>query len=99
MPAFLTTTQTGLSKSQRLRLKGIGDAPKFLAGRVLTWARRYPTDRRVPKALYIMIEANGWTKYGCGNNEELRDELEAVLRRRYPDSEWTAKLIESERER
>lgn len=49
--------------------------------------------------LRIMIEANGWTKYGCGNNEEIRDEMIGVLKRRYPDSEWTTKLIESEREK
>jgi len=43
-----------------------------------------------------MIEANGWTKYGCGNNEELRDDMAKYLKKNYPNSEWTAKLIADE---
>jgi hypothetical protein len=39
-----------------------------------------------------VIEANGWTKYGCGNNEELRDELTKLLKARYPSSEFVRKL-------
>ncbi len=97
-PAFLTLQQSQMAQTERNRLKKIGDAPKHLGQNVIDWARRYPTDRRVPEALYIMIEANGWTKYGCGNNEELRDEMTAILKRRYPKSEWTAKLAEEESE-
>ena len=95
-PAFLTAAQSNTAQTERKRLKTIGDAPKFLAEKVLTWARRNPTDRRVPEALYIMIEANGWTKYGCGNNEELRDDLAQLLKARFPNSEWTKRLREDE---
>lgn len=95
-PAFLTAAQSHAAQTERKRIKETGDAPKFLAGKVMTWAKASPTDRRVPEALYIMIEANGWTKYGCGNNEELRDEMAALLKRRYPTSEWTAKLASEE---
>ena len=95
-PPFLTPAQSGSAQAERKRLKALGDAPKFLAEKVMLWAKRSPADRRVPEALYIMIEANGWTKYGCGNNEELRDEMAAVLKTRYPNSEWTKKLAADE---
>ncbi|MEO6051768.1 MAG: hypothetical protein ABIP78_10615, partial [Pyrinomonadaceae bacterium] len=98
-PAFLTAAQSQTAQTERKRLKDIGDAPKFLAARVMDWAKRYPADRRVPEALYIMIQANGWTKYGCGNNEELRDEMAAYLKKHYPNSEWNAKLAADEGER
>lgn len=97
-PAFLTAAQSKLAQSERKRLRDAGDAPKFLAAKVLDWAKKAPADRRVPEALYIMIEANGWTKYGCGNNEDLRNELVALLKKRYPTSEWAAKLVEQEKD-
>lgn len=95
-PAFVTAEQTKAAQAERKRLREIGDAPKFLAERVMAWAKRNPTDRRVPEAIYIMIDANGWTKYGCGNNEDLRDEMAAYLKRRYPGNPWTAKLLADE---
>ena len=95
-PAFLTEAQSQAGQAERQRLKDTGDAPKYLAERVIEWAARNPADARVPEALYIMIEANGWTKYGCGNNEELRSDLIKRLRRSYPRSEWTAKLNQEE---
>ncbi len=91
-PAFLTAAQSKVAQAERTRLREIGDAPKYLGEKVLTWARAYPADRRVPEALFITIEANGWTKYGCGNNEELRDQLTKVLKSRYPSSEYVRKL-------
>jgi hypothetical protein len=93
-PAFLTAQQSRLAQTERKKLSEIGDAPKYLADKVMAWAKRSPLDRRVPEALYIVIEANGWTKYGCGNNEELRDEMSKYLRTRYPGSEWIKKLDE-----
>ncbi len=96
LPSFLTVAQSRTAQSERKRLRDIGDAPKFLAEKVLDWARKYPADRRVPEALYIVIEATGWTKYGCGNNEELRDQMANHLKKRYPNSEWTSKLISEE---
>jgi len=95
-PPFLTAAQSQSAQTERKRLKEIGDAPKFLANKVLDWSKHYPTDRRVPEALYIVIQANGWTKYGCGSNEELKDELATYLRKHYPTSEWTAKLAADE---
>ena len=98
-PAFLTAAQTKIAQVERKRLRDTGDAPKFLAEKVLEWVKRSPTDKRVPEALYIVIEANAWTKYGCGNSEELRAELVALLKKRYPTSEWTAKIVEQEQDK
>lgn len=97
-PAFLTSAQSQTAQTERKRLKQTGDAPKFLAEKVLAWAKRAPNDRRLPEALFIMIGANGWTKYGCGNNEDLQKEMRSLLKRQYPTSEWTAKLIAEEKE-
>jgi hypothetical protein len=97
-PAFVTVEQSKTAQAERRRLKETGDAPKFLAEKVIGWSRLSPVDRRVPEAIYLMIKANGWTKYGCGNNEELRSQMTAYLKKRYPSSQWTAKLKADERE-
>ncbi len=97
-PAFLTPAQAKAAQAERAKLKEIGDAPKFLADKVMAWAKRAPADRRIPEALYIVINANGWTKYGCGNNEELKDEMTKYLKLHYPNSEWTTKLKQEESE-
>lgn len=96
-PKFLTPAQSAAAQNELKRLKTIGDAPKYLATRVLEWAHRSPLDRRVPESLYIVYEANGWDKYGCGGNEDLRGEAENTLKRRYPKSRWTFKLAEVEK--
>ena len=98
-PSFLTAAQSKTAQVERKRLTEIGDAPKFLGGKVLEWAKLAPTDRRVPEALYIMIGANGWTKYGCGNDEEMHGQLVVYLKKHYPSSEWTAKLAADEAEK
>lgn len=98
-PAFLTAAQSQTAQNERKKLKAIGDSPKYLAGKVLAWVKRSPADRRVPEAIYIMIGANGWNKYGCGNNEDLRDDLVKLLKTRYPGNEWTQKMIGDEADR
>jgi hypothetical protein len=97
-PAFLTPVQVQTAQSDRKKLRDIGDAPKWLGNKVLEWAKAAPRDRRVPEALYIVIHANGWTKYGCGNDEGLKTALTAYLRKNYPRNEWTAKLAQEESE-
>jgi hypothetical protein len=97
-PMFLTAAQSQAAQAERKKLKDFGDAPMYLGKKVLEWAKRSPLDKRVPESLYIVYEANGWTKYGCGNNEELKNEIAGVLKRRYPQSEWTQKVLELEKE-
>lgn len=98
-PGYLSESKSRAAQAERKRLRTIGDAPKFLGRKVLAWGRRAASnDDRVPEALYNMIVANGWTKYGCGNNEELRDELIQLLRKKYPESQWTKTLLAEEKE-
>ena len=98
-PKFLTAAQSKTAQAERKRLKDIGDAPKFLGAKVLAWAKAAPLDRRVPEALYIMAHANGWTKYGCGNDEETHDALIAFLKKHFPGNPWTVKLAADESEK
>jgi hypothetical protein len=93
-PSFITAAETQAVERERKILKQIGDAPKFYGGRVLEWARLAPADKRLPESLYIVWAANGWSKYGCGNNIELRQKIAEVLMKRYPDSEWTKRMAE-----
>jgi hypothetical protein len=51
--SFYTAAQTQMAQNERKRIGATGDAPKFLADKVMAWARQYPADRRVPEALYI----------------------------------------------
>jgi hypothetical protein len=97
-PSFLTKAQSDAAQAERARLKKLGDAPQFLGETILQWQKLAPTDKRVPEMLYITYKANGWTKYGCGNNEELRNKIGSVLKTRYPKSKWTAKMTEEETE-
>ncbi len=97
-PKFLTAAQIAAANSEREKLKQIGDAPKYLGEQVLLWAKRSPNDKRIPEALYLLYQANGWTKYGCGNNEELQTQLGDLLKRRYANTEWAQKLINEQAE-
>lgn len=98
-PAFLTQAQSDLAQLERKKLKEVGDAPKFLGDQVLAWAKRAPTDKRVPESLYIVWQANGWTKYGCGSDSEFRQQIGDFLRRKYPNNEWTKKMSAEDWER
>ncbi len=98
-PSFLTAAQKQAASVERKKLIGLGDAPQLLANRVLAWAARSPSDERVPEALYIVHQANGWTKYGCGNNEELQKQISDLMNKRYPNNGWTRKLTEEDTEK
>lgn len=95
-PPFLTAAQKRGAAAERKKLIDLGDAPQILANRVLAWAARSPADPRVQEALFIVHQANGWTKYGCGNNEDLQKQVSDLMNKRYPSSPWTRKLTEEE---
>jgi hypothetical protein len=97
-PSFLTPAQSNAAQAERKKLADLDDAPKFLGEKILEWTRLAPADRRVPESLYIAFEANGWTKYGCGNNEELRAKIGSVLKKKYPQSEYAQKVLDEEKE-
>ena len=97
-PAFLSKAQFDAATAEREKLKAMGDAPKFLAERALSWAKRAPGDKSVPEILYLMHKANGWSKWGCGSNFELQKEIGDLMRLRYPSSPWTKQLLADEAE-
>jgi hypothetical protein len=97
-PTFLTAAQSAKGLAERKKIAEMEDAPKFLANKVLEWQKRSPLDKRIPESLYIVYQANGWTKYGCGNNEDLQQQIGNLMRKRYPNSEWTKKLNSEENE-
>ncbi len=97
-PRFLSAAEATAAQTERAKLAQVGNAPQYLAKRVLAWAKRSPADKRLPEALYIVYIATGWNKYGCGGEEELRGEAENLLRAKFPSSEWTRKLDEKERD-
>ncbi|HEY6805899.1 MAG TPA: hypothetical protein VI306_20125 [Pyrinomonadaceae bacterium] len=95
VPKFLNLQIVGTAKKEREALKAIGDGPSYLGKRVLEWAKRSPSDPRIPEALYIAIQANQSYKYGCNSweaDEETRAKLETVLKEKYSGSSWTTKL-------
>ncbi len=100
-PKFLNARDLAIAKKEKADLAAIGDAKSFLGKRVLEWARRFPSDPRIPEALYIAIQANQSYKYGCGSweeDEETRTKLEAFLKDKYAESSWAAKLKEQEKD-
>lgn len=99
IPKFLTAAQRQAAIAERKKLIALGDAPDMLGKRVVDWAKRFPTDKRVPEALYIVHQANGWTKYGCGSNEDLQNQITAIMKKSFPSSEWTRKLETDESEK
>jgi hypothetical protein len=95
-PSFLSQMNSDAAQKELKKLKTIGDAPKYFGTQVLEWARLAPLDKRVPESLYIAWEANGWDKYGCADNQEIQAEIGEFLKKRYPTSEWAAKIIDDE---
>ena len=94
-PPFLTRLQLEQARKERTALIAIGDGKSYLGKRVLEWAKAQPDDPRIPEALFIAFTANGSYKYGCDgweHDEETQNAAAALLRERYPNSSWTAKL-------
>jgi hypothetical protein len=96
-PWFLTAEQFAAAAKERAALSNIGDAKSYLGKRVIEWARLSPADERLPEALFIAAKANGQYKYGCSGweyDQPTRTKLETILREKYPQSLWAAKLLE-----
>ena len=94
-PPFLTGLQLEQARKERAALIAIGDGKSYLGKRVLEWAKAQPDDPRIPEALFIAFKANGSYKYGCdgwSHDEETQNAIAALLRERYPNSSWTARL-------
>ncbi len=98
-PVFLTVAQLDAARRERAALVVLGDAKSFLGKQVIAWAKSAPQDPRLPEALYIAVQANSSYKEGCSGwsyDQKTKKEAEIILRTKYPESPWTAKLTTSE---
>ena len=96
-PDFLTAAQLETARREYATLIATEDAKSYLGKQVIEWARSSPDDPRIPEALFITFRANTRYKYGCNgweHDEKTYEEAETLLRQRYPESPWTAKLDE-----
>ncbi len=98
-PSFLTAAELETARRERVALQALADGKSFLGKQVLEWARTAPLDPRIPEALFIAVKANEQYKYGCDSwayDEKTKHAAEAMLRRRYAQSAWAAKLHEDD---
>jgi hypothetical protein len=95
-PSFLSAAQLEAAARERRALISIGDAMSYLDKQVIDWAKTSPDDERLPEALFIAAQANEYLRNSSSNSEsdENRNEAKTLLRQRYPQSPWTAKLSE-----
>ena len=99
-PAFLTAAQFEKARQEFLAVAAISDGKRFLGRKVIEWAKTSPDDPRIPEALFIAAKANQSYKYGCDGwayDERTKEEAETLLRQRYADNPWTAKLAQAQR--
>ena len=90
VPTFLTSADRQEAADQWRALQQIDAGPNELGRRVLDWARRNPTDPRVPEALHRIVRA---TRVGCTTEATgtiSRSAFE-LLHSRYPKSPWAAR--------
>jgi hypothetical protein len=89
-PAFVSPAERAVAEQEWSALLRIDSGPNELGRRVLDWAKRNPTDPRVPEALHRVVRA---TRYGCTNERTGAISKAAfdLLHSRYPKSSWTAK--------
>lgn len=98
-PNFLTAAQLEAARREHVALIAIGDAKSYLGKQAIEWARSAPRDPRIPEVLFIATQANQSYKYGCNGwdfDEKTKATAERILRQRYPQSPWIAKLADHE---
>ena len=84
---------------EHVALAAVGNGKSYLGKQVIEWAKTSPDDARIPEALYIAAQANASYKNGCDGwefDEKTKQRAETILRQRYPQSPWTAKLTPQE---
>jgi hypothetical protein len=99
-PDFLTAREIESAAAERAKLEAIANGKRYLGQRVLDWAKASPGDSRIPEALYIAFNANGSYKYGCGgweHDDEVQQETSRLLREKYSNSPWTARLPDADK--
>ncbi len=95
-PSFISKEQKNSAQKELKKLNEMGNASNYLTQKVFEWANKNPRDRRVEESLFIVYEANDWDKYGCGGNYERRQKIGNFMKKRYPKSPWTQKILQEE---
>ncbi|HMZ78993.1 MAG TPA: hypothetical protein PLL06_04790 [Acidobacteriota bacterium] len=89
-PAFLTAEQKEAAFKEWKTLVAIGTAPNYLCRQTIDWAKKNPTDARVPEALHLAVRT---TRFGCTNDTttNLSKEAFQLLKKKYPTDPWAQK--------
>jgi hypothetical protein len=89
-PLFLSEAQRQAGAKEWDRLKSLGAMPNYLSKQVIQWATKNPTDKRVPEALHLAVNA---TRHGCTDKETGRWSKAAfdLLHRKYLNTTWAKK--------
>lgn len=87
MPGFLTAPQQATVGVERRKLDALEIGPNDLCQRAVEWAKRSPTDPRVPEALALAVKA---TRFGCRDKQTRQRSKLAfdTLHKQYPNSTW-----------
>jgi hypothetical protein len=89
-PPFMSENQKNNARKEISALLKLESAPNYLGKQVIAWAKKNPSDPRVPEALYWVVRS---TRYGCGDERTSNISKQAfeLLHKTYPKSEWTKK--------
>jgi len=89
-PDFIGAVYREQVEEELKKLYLIGPAPNYFCAQVLSYAKKYTKDARIPKALHLAVVA---TRYGRGNEETGKFSRDAFrfLHKRYPKSTWAKK--------
>jgi len=79
----------GALQNASLRAKETWEAT-YLCREAIAWARKRPTDPRVPEALHLAVRASRFRDKDADTGKYSQQAF-ALLHSRYPKSEWTAK--------
>lgn len=93
-PHFQSPTQRETSRREQRMLTALPKRSDYLAPSLLAYARAFPNDPEVPKALHFFVAS---TRLECGPDSLLQKPTQysrtafRLLHQRYPDNEWTLK--------
>ena len=89
-PDFLTPMQEATANSEWQKLMAFGAAANYLCQQASAWAKKKPTDPRVPEVLHLAVKSS---HYGCTDKATAKFAKQAfqILHRQYPNSSWAKK--------
>ena len=90
LPGFLNDAQRSALAAEKRKLEALQIGVNDLCIRAVEWAKRSPTDPRVPEALHLAVKA---TRFGCRDKQTKQRSRLAfdTLHKQYPNSAWAKK--------